>query len=136
MNNKPLVYIAGPYTKGNTELNVRNALAMAEKVIAKGGLPFVPHLSHFWHIEHPKKLQWWYDYDIELLKRCDCVVRLMGESEGADNEVLIATELRIPVYSASEVWHGDFYFPSKEALARNYELAARNACVLPPCYER
>ncbi len=136
MNNKPLIYIAGPYTKGDVELNVRNALAMAEKVIQKGGLPFVPHLSHFWHLEHPKDLRWWYSYDIELLKRCDCLVRLMGESEGADNEVLVATELRIPVYSASEVWHEDFYFPTKEALARNDELAARGTRFLPPCFER
>lgn len=136
MNNKPLIYIAGPYTKGDVELNVRNALAMAEKVIQKGGLPFVPHLSHFWHLTFPKALQWWYAYDIQLLKRCDGLVRLMGESEGADQEVVIAIDLRIPVYPASEVWHEDFMFPSKATFQSDAKLAARGTRFLPPCFER
>ena len=33
-----------------------------------------------------------------LLQHCDAVLRLPGESTGADNDVRIATELGIPVY--------------------------------------
>jgi hypothetical protein len=33
-----------------------------------------------------------------LLRHCDAVLRLPGESAGADNDVRIATELGLPVY--------------------------------------
>jgi hypothetical protein len=36
--------------------------------------------------------------DFEWLKCCDAVLRLPGESTGADREVALAKELGIPVY--------------------------------------
>lgn len=137
MDEKPLVYVAGPYSKGDKQKNVANAMAMGEVILRKGGLPYIPHLSHFWDTMYPKPYEWWLVYDKQILIRaCDCVVRLMGESSGADDEVLIAVERYMKVYSASEVWHEDFYFPSKATFQSNAKLAARGACVLPPCYER
>lgn len=80
------VYIAGPYTLGDTALNVRRAILAADEVWAAGFLPYVPHLDHLWHLVSPKPISTWYAMDIGWLRVCDAVLRLQGESEGADIE--------------------------------------------------
>ena len=94
-----LVYIAGPYTKGDAAVNVRNCVLAAEQVRAKGHLPIVPLLSHFWHCMSPHEYRYWMDMDLEWVELyADCVLRLPGESKGADMETALATELGKPVY--------------------------------------
>ncbi len=94
-----LVYIAGPYTVPNPEQNVKNAVDAAELVLAAGMIPHIPHLSHYWHTIH-KEHDWetWLKIDCEILLRCDAVLRLPGESKGADHEMKIATDKWIPVF--------------------------------------
>ena len=82
-----LIYVAGPYTKGDTAQNVRKSIDAAEMIVQKGHTPYIPHLAHFWHILYPHEIEFWYNYDIEWLIMCDAVYRLPGESKGADNEV-------------------------------------------------
>lgn len=92
------IYIAGPYTKGDVAVNVRNAILAAEEVSKRGHVPFIPHLTHFWHLVSPHEYQFWLHQDIHWLKACDAVLRLPGESSGADKEVDIAIKLGMPVY--------------------------------------
>src|SRR5689334_9793045 len=92
------VYIAGPYTSPDPCENTNRAIKMADQLLARGFAPFVPHLSHFWHTVSPKPYQTWIDYDLEWVKRCDCVLRLCGESKGADGEVALAESIGIPVF--------------------------------------
>lgn len=92
------VYVAGPYTKGDVAMNVRTAICVGDMLRGAGYVPFIPHLTHFWHMVEPHPIEFWYAYDMEWLERCDCVVRLAGESSGADKEVARAKELDIPVY--------------------------------------
>lgn len=51
------VYIAGPYTKPDPCINTHNAIMVGEQVWSAGMVPFVPHLTHFWHTikPHPTK---------------------------------------------------------------------------------
>jgi len=90
------VYIAGPYTKGDVVVNVRNAVQAAEWLVGIGYEPYVPHLTHFWHLILPHKIEFWYVRDLEWLKKCDVIVRLPGESAGADNEIMVAHGHGIP----------------------------------------
>lgn len=93
------VYIAGPYTKGDVALNVKNALRLADYLTHKEGIvPYVPHLTHFWHMMYPQPYQFWLDYDMIWLKECDALVRIAGESSGADKEVEAAKELGMPCH--------------------------------------
>ena len=104
----PLIYITGPYTGGNKRLgingyatlqgNAESMLAVAERVLEIGWTPVVPLLSHFWNRFHPHEEQFWHDYDKQLLLRCDAVYRMIGESPGADDEVKLAEEMKLPVY--------------------------------------
>jgi hypothetical protein len=94
------VYVAGPYTKGDVAVNVRNAFAAAEELAGHGFYPFVPHYSHFWHMFFPHPYPFWMDMDREWLLVCDAVLRIPGESSGADDEVDLARVRRIPVFTA------------------------------------
>lgn len=91
------VYVAGPYTKGDVVVNVREAIMMGNNLRALGFTPFIPHLTHFWHLVQPHDIDYWYRYDMEWLAKCDVLFRLPGESRGADAEEARARELGIPV---------------------------------------
>ena len=92
------IYVAGPYTKGDPVLNVRKAIEAGEQLIALGFVPFIPHLSHLWHLVSPHDIEYWYSYDIEWLIKCDALLRLAGDSRGADAEVNLMFEMGKSVY--------------------------------------
>jgi hypothetical protein len=97
------VYIAGPYTKGDVAVNVRNAIAAGVELLKAGHAPFIPHLSHFIHMHEPMPYGVWIEVDNAFLPHCDALVRIPGESLGADNEVEFAEAIQIPVfYSVAE----------------------------------
>ena len=97
-----IVYISGPYSKGDPVINVRNAVKAADDVLEAGFIPLCPHLSHLWHTISPKPWEEWMRIDLELLQACKAVLRLPGESKGADMEVAEAKRLGIPVYYSIE----------------------------------
>lgn len=96
---KARVYVAGPYTKGDVAVNVRNAYEAANRLADLGFAPFVPHATHFWHVIFPRPYDFWLALDNEFLPFCNAVLRLPGESNGADQEVLLAERLSIPVFT-------------------------------------
>jgi len=83
---KPTVYVIGPYSKGEPGRNTIQALHVADRIAARGGVPFVPHLSHFWDMVHPHPYEWWMGYVMVWLEKCDLVFRIPGESPGGDKE--------------------------------------------------
>lgn len=91
------VYIAGPYSKGDVAQNVRTAITTADALAARHFCPYVPHLTHFWHLLSPKPYDWWLEYDAIWLLQCEAVYRIPGESNGADQEVRLAQTAGIPV---------------------------------------
>jgi hypothetical protein len=92
------VYIASPYTKGDVAINVRTSFLAAEAIRALGLLPFCPLWTHFWHFLSPHEYTYWTTMDIEWLEICDCLLRLPGESSGADYEVSYMKSQGKPVY--------------------------------------
>lgn len=98
------VYIASAYTIGDTAKNVKLQIDTADTLMTLGFSPFVPLYSHFQHMIHPRPYEDWVTNDLVWVEVCDCVLRLPGESKGADGEVKYATELNIPVfYSIKEL---------------------------------
>lgn len=94
---KQIIYIAAPYTSSPKE-NVRKALKAADTLWERGYIPFIPHLFHQWHGLSPKPYEQWMEMGAAFLERCDAVLRLEGESPGADKEVKMAQELDMLVY--------------------------------------
>lgn len=92
------VYVAGPYTKGDSCINTHNAIVAGNQLWDAGYTPFIPHLCHLWHCVTPRPYALWLEYDFEFLSACDILLRLPGESNGADAEVAEANRLGIPVF--------------------------------------
>jgi hypothetical protein len=46
----------------------------------------------------PHDYELWLEIDFAWVKKCDALIRLPGESSGADREVELARSLGIPVY--------------------------------------
>jgi len=96
------VYIASPYTIGDVAVNVATNLRMASDLISLGYCPFAPLLSHFQHMMFPQEYEIWLNLDFEWIKVCDCLLRLEGESNGADKEVEYAKSIKLPVFYSLE----------------------------------
>jgi hypothetical protein len=116
------MYICGPYTgsirpdlslseldgaaAARSEVekacNVARACAVAADVMARGWMPYVPHLSHFIDLQmratgRPVPYETWFAFCEHWLRCCDALF-FIGPSPGADRELRIARELGMPVY--------------------------------------
>ncbi len=101
---KKKIYIAGPYTKGDVAINVKKAMDAANDIIEMGHYPFCPHLTHFLHMNNDQHYEKWLEIDAAFVRNCDAVLRIEGESNGADEEVKLARSLGIPIFkSISEI---------------------------------
>lgn len=93
---KPVVYLAGPYSKPDPVENMHRAIKIADGLLDVC-VPMVPHLTGIWHMVSPKPYPVWLALDLALMARCDYVYRFDGDSSGADGEVAEAQRLEIPV---------------------------------------
>lgn len=112
MTERPLVYVAGYYS-AHPAHGTKDACDAWFCLLGQGVTPLVPHLGLLLDILHPMKKEFWYEYDLALLARCDAMfvvpqVNPGLESEGVQNEIAFAKEHGIPViyhsYSAVGNW--------------------------------
>jgi hypothetical protein len=110
-----MVYIAGPISRGDLAHNINQANAAFRQLAEAGFAPLCPHWSCFSGgalvsptggsvyalasatgngMSHAS----WLAVDLVFVERADAVLRLPGESTGADMEVRHANEMRIPVF--------------------------------------
>jgi len=99
---KPLLYIAGPYTKPEPIVNIHVACKVGSYFADQGFDVHVPHCNMVWHLVAPHREQFWYDMDLAILRRVDAVYRILGYSVGADGEEALARQLGIPVFYAEK----------------------------------
>jgi len=93
------VYVAGPISKGDTLLNIRNGMRAGTELINRGFVPFVPHNDFVQYMLDPDSLDYEtiLNLDLAWIERCDALLRLWGESPGADREVKHAKKLGLVV---------------------------------------
>ena len=103
---KPLVYLAGPYTDDDPVANTNAAIALADRVLLEQLVtPIIPHLTMAWHLVSPKPYTEWMAYDLDVLARCDALLRFGGSSSGADSEMAFARSQGIPVFFTIATLH-------------------------------
>lgn len=96
------VYVAGPYTADPASCTAA-AIAAGDELLRAGHEPFVPHLSHYWHRLHTEHgYEAWMRLDLAWVAVAEALVRLPGESSGADREVELALQRGIPVFASPE----------------------------------
>jgi hypothetical protein len=110
---KPIVYIASPYSKGDAAINTHFQCQVFDVLLTDGRvLPVAPLWSHFQHLLFPRPYKDWIEYDREMLHLYDCCLRLsatntaleytMRESSGADAEVEAFKQMGKPVFFSIE----------------------------------
>lgn len=95
---RPLVYVAGPVT-GDPWGCVRRATRMAHQLDQLGFDAYLAQVSVLHEIVDPQPYERWISLGFNMLARCDGLIRLPGDSPGADREVNHALELGLPVLS-------------------------------------
>jgi hypothetical protein len=97
---RPRIYISGPLTSsGNVVENLERAMAAARALIGAGFAPFCPHLTY--HVDPGEAIPHatWMEIELPWVSVADAVLRLPGESIGADLEVAAAEEAGVPVFA-------------------------------------
>lgn len=98
------VYIASPYTIGDNLENVKVQILAANLLLDAGLSPYMPLYTHYLEEIKERSYDQWMNFDYDWLAVCDALVRLPGESMGADDEVSFAKDHDIPIfYSIEEV---------------------------------
>ena len=95
------VYVAGPISQGDPEGNCRRAIKMGFVLMDKGYAPYVPHYSWFVDVDSVAgkgRYEQWISGDLSWIATCQGLLRLSGESKGADREVRWAREVGVPVF--------------------------------------
>ncbi len=96
---RPLIYVAGPLGMGASVMpNARKAIDFGRTILDEGGLPFVPHNFVFWHFACAGSRRLWMESDLAYIEHCEALVRMVGESNGSDEEVTHAKSLGILVF--------------------------------------
>lgn len=113
---RPRVYLSGPITKGDREANFQQAADAHKALIAAGFAVLNPMLTMrlpgAFAIGHDT----WIANDLPWVAVADAVLRLPGESKGADIECEHAAIYGIPVfYDAAELRR---YFSESQGRAK------------------
>jgi len=110
--NRLLILIAGPYRSGTGDDpqkmadNLRRLEEVSWPIFKAGHLPMIGEwvALPIWQVAGGQSVgDSLYDEILHptagrLIERCDAVLRLAGDSKGADNDVRLAKERGIPVY--------------------------------------
>ena len=102
------IYVAGPYTPTIRDShdvprlahrNVLRAIRAGIRIIEMGHIPFIPHLTHFIHLETKRPLppEFYYEYDRTWLQYCDALLCL-GDSKGVKKELQWAKKRKLKIF--------------------------------------
>jgi len=105
LRDRPLVYVAAYYT-ANPAQGMAEAMRAWAELVDLGYLPYVPHTSFLLDVLHPHCPEFWYEYDLGILQRCDllyvCDDDLTHASDGVRREIKYAVDRNIPVFFGLE----------------------------------
>ena len=95
------VYVAGPLSIGDVRGNIERGIRMGETLSRLGYAPFVPHYDMLWDKEAvagTPNYEVYLERDFSFITVCQALLRLSGESKGADREIAWAYQVDVPVF--------------------------------------
>jgi len=128
MCNNIRVYISGPITLGNPVTNFAQADEAMAELMELGYAPLNPMLSMKSGYANDFPWQTWIDGCLAWVQVADAILRLPGESRGAEIECAAAVNCGIPVFTEIaqlELWRRTAVIPrSIEATADGSTISA------------
>lgn len=99
-SHRPRVYVSGPMSQGDRIEHLCDALNAMRQLIRLGVAPLCPQLSFLVSGLLPN-VEWreWMEIDLAWVRVADAVLRLPGESRGADIECEVARLKGLPVFT-------------------------------------
>ncbi len=100
--NRTRVYIAGPMTNGGRGYDmgkIHEAIRAYCQLIRRGFVPHCPQLTVFADFLEPGGVPYdeWLELDMCYIDDCDVLLRLDGDSKGADRECAYAVSIGKPI---------------------------------------
>ena len=120
---RPRVYVSGPITKGDRNENQHQANVAHKRLLLAGYAVLNPmptgNLPFAWDGDVPHDV--WLASDLPWVACADLILRLPGQSAGADMETSFAEKLGIPVYTPEDFPWERWELAGKVAEAVHYE---------------
>jgi hypothetical protein len=102
------IYVAGAYTPTDCTLhdaiaissrNVEKAIEVGIELIRKGHVVYVPHLSHYIHMNRNCPLDVkWYEFDNSFIEHWANALYFVSSSKGADAELELAKKKGLKIF--------------------------------------
>lgn len=107
MRTDKLLYVAGPYSIGNTQENIRRAETVSVNLIRQGFHVLTPHKNTAGYEKYEDgniTYETWIKMDLDLLSRCDAVYVMVNseESQGVRKEIEFAQAAGMTVIYEAE----------------------------------
>lgn len=99
---RPIVYISGPITKGNKNHNIFQAMEAHQRLLLLRFSVIDPMPSMLYPFNNEIEHQAWLENDLPHVRVASAVLRLPGESLGAEMECLYAEQCGVPIYHSIE----------------------------------
>lgn len=96
------VYVAGPMSKGDQFAHIAKAMDVGQRLVEAGFSPYLPQWTFFWELRHAHPYDQCLAIDEPWVEASHAVVRIAGESNGADREVALALKKGIPVFFSAD----------------------------------
>ncbi len=102
-----LLYVAGPYSIGNIQENIRRAEIVSVNLIRSGFHVITPHKNTAGYEKYEDgnlTYETWLKMDLDIISRCDAVYVMVNSenSQGAKKEIEFAREKGMPVIYEAE----------------------------------
>ena len=104
MSKQLMIYIASPYTGTDLKQSVRAQIDVFHEIMDKGHFAYAPLLMHYAERVRPRPYHDWIEHCLDMVLRCDVLLRLSGSSYGAELEERKARVGRIPVITYEELF--------------------------------
>ena len=103
MSRRTRVYVSGPIsTSGDWKQNMKVMYRAGMELRRLGYAPFVPAAGPASAIGKGMTHEAWLECDFPYVEVADAVLRLPGDSRGADEECALADEIGVPVFGSIE----------------------------------
>ena len=99
----PHVYILSAWEEPDDNHWLGRSIDVAESLYLSGNcIPVVPDLILAWHLKYPRELEFWLEYRVQLMSRCDVVLCVGSDSDYAKGELSEALRIGIPLFYTGE----------------------------------